>query len=51
MDDAILLNSIYKGRYPAEEGLLPHGDPSIEDATRAAKTAEAFLRATRAALP
>ena len=43
MDDAIFLNSIYKGRYPAEEGLLPHGDPSKEDADRVTRTAEAFL--------
>lgn len=28
MDDAIFLNSIYKGRYTTEEGLLPHGEPS-----------------------
>jgi len=43
MDDAVFLNSIYKGRYPAEEGLLPHGDPSIEDAARAVKTAGTFI--------
>jgi HEPN domain-containing protein/predicted nucleotidyltransferase len=35
MDDAIFLNSIYKGRYPTEEGLLPHGEPSKEDAEKA----------------
>ena len=35
MDDAIFLNSIYKGRYPTEEGLLPHGEPSREDTERA----------------
>jgi HEPN domain-containing protein/predicted nucleotidyltransferase len=34
MDDAIFLNSIYKGRYPTEEGLLPHGEPSKEDAEK-----------------
>ncbi len=28
IDDAVYLNSIYKGRYPTEEGILPHGDPS-----------------------
>ncbi|MGR3175685.1 MAG: HEPN domain-containing protein [Candidatus Scalindua sp.] len=35
IDDAVYLNSIYKGRYPTEEGLLPHGDPSKEDAEKA----------------
>lgn len=35
IDDAVYLNSIYKGRYPTEEGLLPHGEPSIEDAEKA----------------
>jgi HEPN domain-containing protein/predicted nucleotidyltransferase len=32
IDDAILLNSIYKGRYPTEEGLLPYGIPDRNDA-------------------
>lgn len=35
MDDAIFLNSIYKGRYPTEEGLLPYGEPAKEDAEKA----------------
>ena len=35
IDDAVYLNSIYKGRYPTEEGLLPHGDPSKEDTEKA----------------
>ena len=35
IDDAVYLNSIYKGRYPTEEGLLPHGEPSKEDAEKA----------------
>ena len=35
IDDAVYLHSIYKGRYPTEEGLLPHGDPSKEDAEKA----------------
>lgn len=35
IDDAVYLNSIYKGQYPTEEGLLPHGDPSKKDAKRA----------------
>jgi len=35
IDDAVYLNSIYKGRYPTEEGLLPHGEPSKKDAEKA----------------
>lgn len=35
IDDAVYLNSIYKGRYSTEEGLLPHGEPSKEDAGKA----------------
>ena len=43
-------NNLYKGRYPAEEGLLPHGDPSKEDAARAVKTAGAFVAGVKAVL-
>ena len=42
-DDAAFLNSVYKGRYPTEEGLLPHGTPSREDAHRALDAAEKLL--------
>ena len=35
MDDAVFLNSIYRGRYPTEDGLLPHGEPSRKDAGKA----------------
>ncbi|MBI5527809.1 MAG: HEPN domain-containing protein [Deltaproteobacteria bacterium] len=47
MDDAVFLNSIYKGRYPTEEGLLPHGDPSRDDAERALRAADSFFSALR----
>lgn len=50
MDDAVFLNSIYKGRYPAEEGLLPYGDPSKEDAARVVKTAGVFAANVKAVL-
>lgn len=39
LDDAVFLNSIYKGRYPTEEGLLPYGKPSRGDAERALSAA------------
>ncbi len=43
IDDAVFLNSIYKGRYPAEEGLLPFGEPTMEDAKRAVEQAEKMI--------
>jgi len=43
IDDSVFLNSIYKGRYPTEEGLLPMGMPTKEDAERAQKAAGDFL--------
>jgi HEPN domain-containing protein/predicted nucleotidyltransferase len=39
LDDLVWLNSIYRGRYPTDEGLLPHGEPSADDAGRAIETA------------
>ncbi len=43
MDDAIFLNSIYRGRYPTEEGLLAHGEPSREDAERTISAAKVVV--------
>jgi HEPN domain-containing protein/predicted nucleotidyltransferase len=45
-DDAVFLNRIYRGRYPTDEGLLPHGEPTPEEASRAVRAADevsAFL--------
>ncbi len=50
MDDAVFLNSVYRGRYPTEEGLLPQGEPTKEDAVRALQAAETLLRHLRSAL-
>ncbi|MBI4638080.1 MAG: HEPN domain-containing protein [Candidatus Rokubacteria bacterium] len=50
MDDAVFLNSIYRGRYPTEEGLLPHGEATAKDARRAVGAAAAALRDVRAIL-
>jgi HEPN domain-containing protein/predicted nucleotidyltransferase len=50
MDDAVFLNSVYRGRYPTEAGLLPHGEPSEEDARRAVTVADAVMRQARATL-
>ena len=43
VDDAVFLNSVYKGRYPTEEGLLPHGEPLREDAEKAVSAAEKLV--------
>lgn len=50
MDEAVFLNSVYRGRYPAEEGLLPHGEPTEEDARRALTAAETIVKHLRIAL-
>lgn len=39
-DDAVFIDSIYRGRYPAEAGLLPLGEPSESDAKRALSIAD-----------
>ena len=47
IDDAVYLNSIYKGRYPTEEGLLPHGEPSKEDAEKAIEVSRVVVERLR----
>ena len=42
-DDAALLSSVYRARYPSEEGLLPHGEPLADDAARALKAAKSVF--------
>lgn len=43
-DEAIeYIDSIYRGRYPGEAGLLPLGDPGEKDARRAIAIARSFL--------
>ncbi len=43
IDQAVLLNSIFKGRYPSEEGLLPRGEPSVEDARNVLTAANSLM--------
>jgi HEPN domain-containing protein len=50
VEDAVFLNSVYRGRYPTEEGFLPHGEPSGDDARRATSAAEAVMARARALL-
>jgi HEPN domain-containing protein/predicted nucleotidyltransferase len=49
-DDAVFLNSVYRGRYPTEAGLLPHGEPAIDDARRAVAAAGEVMRVVQAVL-
>ena len=42
-EDMDFMDSIYRGRYPAEEGLLPLSAPDTEDASRAFRIAEDIL--------
>lgn len=39
-DDVVFIDSIYRGRYPADVGLLPLGEPSDLDAQRALSIAD-----------
>ena len=38
-DDVDFIESVYRGRYPAEEGLLPKGEPTCEETERIVRTA------------
>jgi HEPN domain-containing protein/predicted nucleotidyltransferase len=44
MDETIFLNSVYRGRYPTEQGLLPHGEPGEGDAHRALQAAKTLMQ-------
>ena len=46
-EEIIFMDSIYRGRYPAEAGLLPHGEPSQEDARKALQIVKRVLRASK----
>jgi HEPN domain-containing protein len=39
-EEVVFIDNIYKGRYPAESGLLPFGEPSGSDADKAANLAK-----------
>jgi HEPN domain-containing protein/predicted nucleotidyltransferase len=43
-EEIVFMDSIYRGRYPAEAGLLPLGEPSAGDAESAVSLAERLLR-------
>jgi HEPN domain-containing protein/predicted nucleotidyltransferase len=43
-NDVVFVDSIYRGRYPAEAGLLPQGEPEAEDAERAVNLSKSLLK-------
>lgn len=49
-DDVSFIDSIYRGRYPAEAGLMPLGEPTKADAERTAGIARHILKAVKAKL-
>ena len=50
IDEAVFLSSIYKGRYPTEEGLLPHGEPSQKDTEKAISAAKILMERLKTSL-
>lgn len=42
-EDTDFIDSVYRGRYPAEEGLLPTGDPTKEETGRIVRAASKAL--------
>jgi HEPN domain-containing protein/predicted nucleotidyltransferase len=49
-EEILFIDGIYRGRYPAEEGLLPLGSPGKDDAARALRIAAKVLKKTGAVL-
>lgn len=48
-EEVVFLDSIYRGRYPAEAGLLPMGEPSESEGKRAVDLATRVFRVAQAA--
>lgn len=46
-DEIAFIDGIYRGRYPAEAGLIPYGEPTNENAARAVSIAERALQEAR----
>jgi uncharacterized protein len=46
-EEAIWLSSVYRGRYPTEERLLPHGEPTEQEVRRAVATARDVVEGLR----
>ncbi len=46
-EDIVFIEGIYRGRYPAEQGLLPFKEPSLEDAQRAVRIARQMTKSSK----
>jgi HEPN domain-containing protein len=46
-EEIVFMDSIYRGRYPAEEGLLPFREPSASDAEKAIHIAGRIVKSKR----
>jgi HEPN domain-containing protein len=46
-EDVVFMDSIYRGRYPAEEGLLPFRESSASDAEKAIHIAGRIVKSKR----
>ena len=46
-EDIVFMDSIYRGRYPAEEGLLPFREPSASDAEKAIHIVRRIVKSNR----
>ncbi len=49
-EEIVFIDSIYRGRYPFDAGLLPLGAPSEEDAQRAVNLAKRIFKDMKEAL-
>ncbi len=43
-EEAGFLNAVYRSRYPSEAGLLPHGEPTREDASKVLALAQRVVK-------
>ncbi len=49
-EEMVFIDSIYRGRYPIETGLLPLGDPTNEDAEKALDIAKRIVKSAQTIL-
>lgn len=49
-EEIVFVDSIYRGRYPAEAGLLPLGEPTEKEAKKAVNIAERIFKGVQAAI-
>jgi len=50
LEEIVFIDSIYRGRYPAEAGLFPLGEPSNKDAEKTVSIAKRIFRDVQIAL-